>query len=230
MKKIKSEFDILQDMGDFKDKVIIDVGCGTGELVRKLAAAGALVTGIDVPEMLEKAKDHPPAGKEKYIEGTGENLPLNNDYADMAIFFASFHHIPVAKMKQALNETHRVLKNGGTAVFIEPVGQKGSYYEIIRLVEDEREVQKQAYDVIRNATEDGLENKNEAEDMFYIERSFADYVKLNEIFIEDEKERGKYISRARKVTTRLARAAGTGFEDFRYKSICRLNILKKNDV
>lgn len=227
MKKVESEFDIFQDITDLKDKVIIDVGCGTGELVRKLTAAGAQVTGIDTPEMLGKAKEHLPVGEEKYLPGAGENLPLENEYADIVIFFASFHHIAVPEMKQALKETYRVLKTGGTAIFVEPVGQKGSYYEIIRLVEDEREVQKQAYKKICNAAEVGLENEKEAGKMFYIERSFDDFVKLNEIFIEDEIERKRVLSQAREVTTRLSQAANTSFENYRFKSICRLNILKK---
>lgn len=223
MKKIENELDIFTGITGIKDKLIIDVGCGTGELVRKLTEEGAQVIGIDRPDMLVKTKNN--QKQAIFIAGLGENLPFKNNFADIIIFFASFHHIPREMMMQTLHETHRVLKAGGIGIFLEPVGREGSYFEIIRLVEDERDIQRQAFESIKKAHTFGLENKRE--EIRYIERSFDDYVNLLKVNVEDDAERNGYLKEAREITERLSREAGISFEGYRYKSICRINVLQK---
>jgi SAM-dependent methyltransferase len=243
MKKIENELDIIPGITGIKDKIIIDVGCGTGGLVRKLTEEGAEVIGIDRPDMLVKAKDNqkllqgvqgdgfleksPPGRRRQtiFIVGLGENLPFKSNFADIIIFFASFHHVPGQMMMQTLQETHRVLKAGGIGIFLEPVGREGSYFEIIRLVEDERDIQRLAFESIKKAHTFGLENKRE--EIMYIERSFDDYVNLLNVFVDDAAERDGCIKEAREITERLSREAGIAFEDYRYKSICRINVLQK---
>jgi len=312
MKKIENELDIITEITGIKDKIIIDVGCGTGELVRKLTEEGARVIGIDRPDMLVKTKNNQkllqgvekreaekmgrweegkkieagnPGSREAektddilrrqeddrqaqlrnplimvprphaetnenqhhrfaqhidsprrgapgrrrqgiFIAGLGENLPFKNNYADIIIFFASFHHVPGAMMKQTLQETQRVLKAGGIGIFLEPVGRDGSYFEIIRLVEDERDIQRLAFESIKKAHTFGLGNKRE--EIKYFERSFDDYVNLLKVFVEDEAERNGYLKEAGKITERLSHEAGIPIEDYRYKSICRVNVLHKS--
>jgi ubiquinone/menaquinone biosynthesis C-methylase UbiE len=226
MRKIENEYDIILQLGEIKGKTIIDVGCGTGEMVRELTAVGAQVTGIDTPEMLVKAGDHPLVGNEKYVSALGENLPFKSNFGDMIIFLASLHHIPEPMMIQAIKESCRILKTGGIAVFLEPCGQEGSYFELIRLVEDERDIQRLAFEAIKKAHTFGMENKTE--EIVYIERSFTDYVNLLNIFIEDEIERSEYMQEARKVTERLCQAANQTISDYRFKSICRVNVLQRH--
>ena len=226
MKKVENDLDIITGIAGVKDKTIIDTGCGTGGLARKLTAEGARVIGIDTPGMLEKAKDSSPAGDEKFIAGVGGHLPFKDNVADIVIFFASFHHVPKALMKQTLQETHRVLKTNGIGFFLEPVGQKGSYFEIVRLVEDERDIQQQAFEWIKKAASLGLEN--EKEEIFYIERSFEDYVNILNVFVDDETERNECLEKAREITAKLSQETGVPFEDYRYKSICRVNVLQKS--
>lgn len=225
MKKVENELEVISGIVTFKDKVIIDVGCGTGGLVRVLTAQGAQVTGIDIPEMLAKAKEFSLVGDEKYLPGAGEDLPFKDSYANIIIYFASLHHVPVPMMNQAIKEVHRVLKTGGIVIFVEPVGKKGSYFEVIRIVEDEREIQRHAYEAIKNASSIGLESVEEK--MIYIERSFEDCVKLLNTFIDDEKKRNEYLARSREVTEKICRDVGVGIEDYRFKSICRVNVLER---
>ena len=82
------------------------------------------------------------------------------------------------------------------------------------------------YDPLIKVLTFGLENKRE--EIIYVERSFDDYVNLLNIFVEDEAERNGYLKEAGKVTERLSREAGIPFEDCRYKSICRVNVLQKS--
>jgi SAM-dependent methyltransferase len=244
MKKLENDLDIISEITGIKNRAIIDVGCGTGGLVRKLTAEGAEVIGIDKTDMLVKAKNNqkllqgvqgdgfleksPPGRRRQgfFIAGLGENLPFKNNYADIIIFFASFHHVPGSMIKQTLKETHRVLKAGGIGIFLEPIGRQGSYFEILRLVVDERDIQRLAFESIKKAHTFGLKNKRE--EIIYIERSFDDYVNVLNIFVEDEAERKGYLREAGKITERLSREAGIPIEGYRYKSICRINVLQKS--
>ncbi len=222
---------LLNIIDSVKDKTLLDVGCGSGELVKELASLGARVTGIDIPDMIDKAKQICRCEKCNYITGTAEALPVEDNYAGAILYMASFHHVPQSLMKQALEETHRVLIPGGTAIFVEPlqgVGESDSYFQLIRLVEDESFIQKHAYDSIKNASRVGLDIISES--IVYFERSLGDYEKLLTFFIDNAAKREECLTQARSITEDLCRDSGQSLNDFRFKSICRVNVLRKNKV
>jgi ubiquinone/menaquinone biosynthesis C-methylase UbiE len=188
---------------------------------------GAAATGIDTVEMIARAVEAPKIGNEKYLVGTAQAVPVEDGCADAALYIASFHHIPELAMPRALAECGRILKPGGRAIFVEPVGETGSYYEVVRLVEDERDVQAKAYEEIKAAGSAGLRMTGEG--MYYLERSFQDYLRLLELFVGDASSKIDIAAAARAVTERLSRAADIPFESYRYRSICRMNILRKSD-
>ena len=95
---------------------VLDVGCGTGELLRRLRAKypDALLAGLDpVAEMLHVAKDKL-SGKEDMRIGYADSLPWSAGSFDVVVSCNMFHYIshPVA----ALREMARVLRPGGTLV------------------------------------------------------------------------------------------------------------------
>jgi len=225
VKKYSGSFEVLDEHFSFPGKTVIDVGCGNGDAARWLEGRGARVTGLDSREMLEKARACPTAGSETYVEGGAQRLPFPDGSADAILYQASFHHVPPAFMADAARECRRVLKAGGRAAFIEPVYQPGAYCEITRLVEDESELIQKAHEAIVSLA--GLGLRMEREEFFYLERSFADYIRLIGFFVEDAARRENILARAREITGRLSAAAGRAFDNFRYRSICRLNILAK---
>jgi ubiquinone/menaquinone biosynthesis C-methylase UbiE len=227
MKKIENPLEVISGVVTLQGKVVIDVGCGTGDLVRAMVLEGARVTGIDTLGMLEKAKEHAPAANEEYLPGSAEKLPFKNKTADVIVYFASLHHVPMEKMNKAIQEMYRVLKPGGIVVFLEPVAKSGSYFELTRLVEDEREVQRHAYKVIKGAVTLGMEMMEEQ--TVYCERSFDDYVNLLNTFIDNEASRERYLVQSRAWARQLCREAGVDLKDYRFKSICRINVLKKKE-
>ena len=145
--------------------------------------------------------------------------------ADAVIYFASFHHIPVNKMNNALAECGRILKLNGKAVFVEPLSKYGSYYELVRIVKDEAEIQKEAYIKIREAGKTKF--RETCEDYFYIERTINDYKKLLDTYVDDPVQRKDFIKKAELRIDMLANRSGIKSEDFRFKSIIRLNALQK---
>ncbi len=226
MRKINSDCEILKENIEFNDKTIIDVGCGAGELVRWMASENTKVTGIDTPEMIEKALNYPTVKDEKYIIGKGEKLPIDENFADVMTFIASFHHIPHDLMLQALDECYRVLKPKGKVVLIEPVAKKGSYYEIIKLAEDEADIQNKAYQVIKNS--DKAQFTFLKEESFFLERSFNNYIKLIKLFVKDKCQQSNIIEKARQITLEISKQANVEFDDFLFKSVAKLIVLQKN--
>jgi ubiquinone/menaquinone biosynthesis C-methylase UbiE len=95
---------------------VLDVGCGTGELLRRLRAKypHATLAGIDpVAEMLAMAKDKL-SGNEDLRVGYADALPWSEGSFDLVVSCNMFHYIthPVA----ALREMARVIRPGGSLV------------------------------------------------------------------------------------------------------------------
>jgi len=225
MIKVHSFAEVLGRYFDLRGKVLIDVGCGTGDLVRWATKEGAKAVGIDTSAMIARARQNRRAGGERYLVGSAETLSFESGACDLLTYVASFHHVPRRHMRAALQRGWDILKPGGTAVFLEPLSRKGSYYDIVRLVEEETELRALAARAIQSAPSLGFEPA--AEELFYVERSFADFLGLLRVFVDDAGRRAEIAAAARKTAERLARKTGESLGAVRYKSICRLNVLIK---
>lgn len=92
---------------------LLDVGCGTGALLKPLSERypAALLVGVDpVPEMLTVARRRLPAEIDLRA-GWAERLPFERERFDVVVSCNAFHYFqePVA----ALREMRRVLAPGG---------------------------------------------------------------------------------------------------------------------
>jgi|SRR5688572_15970006 len=95
---------------------VLDIGCGTGELLVRLAAKypAARLAGLDpVPAMLEKAR-HKLSDKVELRAGWANELPWSDASFDVVVSCNMFHYIthPV----EAVQEMERVLRPGGRMV------------------------------------------------------------------------------------------------------------------
>ena len=91
----------------------LDVGCGTGVLAARLAAAGYVMAGVDPSEgMLEVLRARAP--EVNAIRASGTSLPFGDDTFDVVLSVAVMHHIAAADdVRRTLFEMVRVTKPGG---------------------------------------------------------------------------------------------------------------------
>ena len=133
---------------------ILDIGCGRGNLLQALAERGASVAGLDPDEaMLGVAQMLVPKAVLK--QGCAQLLPFGDTSMHAAIFLNSLHHIPVPDMLLALEEAARVVGKGGSVIVVESLSE-GSFFDALRLIEDETEVRQAAQDAIVRARRRGI--------------------------------------------------------------------------
>ena len=66
------------------------------------------------------------------------------------------------------------------------------------------------------------------EEFCYMERTFSDFEKLLNIFVNDEECRTEILKKAKEITEKLCKSNNCKIIEYRYKSICRINIFVKN--
>ena len=106
-------------------ELILDVGCGSGELTQQLAQAGATVVGIDAsPEMVALARQQFPALDVRLADATTLDLPERFD----AVFSnAALHWMPEATA--VAQRLYQHLKPGGRLVA--ELGGRGNVAQLI---------------------------------------------------------------------------------------------------
>jgi ubiquinone/menaquinone biosynthesis C-methylase UbiE len=100
---------------DFKDLVVVDVGCSAGYIADSIADQGGQVFGIDI-DVPGLAKAHARFGEQVgFLCADGEQLPFPDGSVDVVVFNHIYEHVvdPVA----VLRDITRVLAPGG-AVYL----------------------------------------------------------------------------------------------------------------
>jgi ubiquinone/menaquinone biosynthesis C-methylase UbiE len=97
---------------------VLDVGCGTGLLLRELASrlpGATALTGIDAAAgMIEQARARAVDARLSFVQGTAERLPFPERAFDLVVSTTSFDHW--TDQPAGLVECHRVLVPGGLFV------------------------------------------------------------------------------------------------------------------
>lgn len=102
----------------FKDKKVLDLGCGAGRTTHFLYEMGADVVGVDISENLILAA-RKNASHLDFREGNAESLDFDNASFDMVLFsFNGLDYLyPKDNRLKAIGEVLRVLRSEGRFVF-----------------------------------------------------------------------------------------------------------------
>jgi len=124
--KLKTEFFGDFDLNDLILKnvpgshTVVDLGCGTGDLLSPLKKKYTVVIGVDKsPKMLEEARKQfsLPGEKIDLRIGEIEHLPLRDNEANTAIINMVLHHLP--DPVSAFKEINRILKKRNSFIIVD---------------------------------------------------------------------------------------------------------------
>ena len=97
--------------GDWTGKIVVDIGCGPGNINANLQEKPELLIGIDVAPtslMLAAQQGYVP------ILADAHKLPFISSFADIVVLNATLHHCE--NMQEVLKEAARLVKPGGILI------------------------------------------------------------------------------------------------------------------
>ncbi len=106
-----------------KKKNVLEIGCAGGGRICRLAALGNHMTGIDIStsaiKQAEKTADNQNRCDVEFRVMDAENLVFEDNSFDVVYGSGILHHLNLERMYLELN---RILRSGGYAIFVEPMG------------------------------------------------------------------------------------------------------------
>lgn len=100
-------------------KKVLEVGLGFGSVAQRIAESGAYYHGFDIANgpVIQAQKRLEQCGLQGEVsQGNFLNCPYNDNTLDFVVSIGCFHH--TGNMQRAIDEAHRVLKPGGTAIIM----------------------------------------------------------------------------------------------------------------
>ena len=100
----------------FKNKKVLEIGCGAGLVAQDIAKSEAILTAIDITEKaieLTKKRFSLNNLSADIIKMDAEKLKLKDNSIDFVVSWGVVHHS--GSMQKIINEIHRVLKKNGEA-------------------------------------------------------------------------------------------------------------------
>lgn len=119
-----------------KQDTVLDVGCGDGLLVSKLAPLSKKVIGVDshFPSII-KAKEHISQFQNATVINVSfEDFKFEEDLIDTVIFVASIHHMDMA---EAIEKAKKLLSPHGKIIIVgiaKPIGILDHIIELLRVI------------------------------------------------------------------------------------------------
>ena len=162
--KDQREIRTIEQLTNLDGKYVLEIGCGDGRLTAELADKAKKYVAID-PDNKSLAQASAKIPGVEFRIGSGESLEFENASFDLVLFTLSLHH---QESRLALQEAHRVLREGGQVIIVEPTAD-GEVQQFFNIFHDETEALKRALESIK-----GSEFELEHQEMFCSEWIFED--------------------------------------------------------
>jgi 2-polyprenyl-3-methyl-5-hydroxy-6-metoxy-1,4-benzoquinol methylase len=130
--KLQLARELLQDKSAGR---VLDLGCGSGNLVYELAQSGNRVVGFDTNRVAVRfARERCCGLPAMFLVGDAMQLPFRADLFDVITMVEVIEHLSEKTTKQMLGELHRVTRPGGW-VFVTCPNRKSLWPLIERLLD-----------------------------------------------------------------------------------------------
>ncbi len=104
------------------ESIVLDVGCGGGNVARQIVDTHANIVNMDISlKAIEFALASVNSPKSSFMQGSLLNIPIEDVSVDIIIAYFVLHHIE--DIKKAISEIKRVLKPGGHFICLEPTAR-----------------------------------------------------------------------------------------------------------
>lgn len=111
-------WEILDEITKASGETVLEFGSGTGNLTKKLAAAGKTVYPVEPSlEMREIAAGKSGLQGVTFLNGDMENFPELPEAVDTIVSNLVFHHLTAAEKKKAIKRYSEMLAEGGKIIF-----------------------------------------------------------------------------------------------------------------
>ena len=114
---------------DIKDKVVADLGCGSGFISLALSGEAAVVFSVDnsvnMLKVLKKSSQEKNLNNIYPLKSSLVDISLFDESLDVVFINMALHHIKEAEV--AISEMYRMLKKGGTAVISDVMKHDGEW-------------------------------------------------------------------------------------------------------
>jgi ubiquinone/menaquinone biosynthesis C-methylase UbiE len=102
-----------------KDKIVLDIACGTGYGSKLISQHARKVFGVDIDDpTINYAKKHYSGKNIEYKVGDGQKIPIEDNSIDVVITFETIEHVEDYNL--FLKEVKRVLKDDGVVILSTP--------------------------------------------------------------------------------------------------------------
>ena len=206
---------------------VIDIGCGEGWLAQLVADESESGIGIDPAKTaIERALAANSSANATYHLASADNLPVEDSWADIVVYYNSLHHVPTELQPKAVKETARVLAPGGLLMIVEPL-PSGSAYELFKPVEDEAAVYDTTLQLILGLAA-GREFAQDLEELFIDSYVYAGYDEfLDHVVVIDEQRKTVLTDLEEDLCKRFYRLGELVEGGRSYDQVHRLNLLRR---
>ena len=122
----------------FKDRLVLDVGAGSGRHSHEAHRVGARVIAVDIGEAIHVARRNLPP-EVVTVQADAEELPFEDGAFDLVMAIGVLHHLP--DPRRALNSIGRLVRPGGFIhVYVYWIPSQGWHRFLLRFVGATRRV------------------------------------------------------------------------------------------
>lgn len=187
------ELDLLKKKIDFNNKVILEIGCGTGRLSFRIIPYVKELIGIDIEEKAinicdEKKQNSPYYNRAQFLVLDANCMNFPDSYFDIVMFSWSIYLI--SNKEEILKSVKNKLKQDGLVVVLQPIGgeYEGTLLQfytksnLSQFAAHSLESLRLLKNIFGNCTEDILETR-------FIFPNIDKAIEMTEFFVEDEDSR-----------------------------------------